>query len=57
LLLWNSAPGVNYQVLATTNLVQPFQTISDIVPGQGSTTTFYDPNPGAQKFYEIQMVP
>ncbi len=57
LLLWNSAPGVNYQVLATTNLVQPFQTISDIVPGQGSTTTFYDPNPGVQKFYEIQMVP
>jgi hypothetical protein len=57
LVLWNSAPGVNYQVLATTNLAQPFQNISGVVPGQGITTSFYDANPAAQKFYEIQMVP
>jgi hypothetical protein len=57
LLLWNSASGLNYQVLATTNLTQPFQSISETIPGQGSTTSFYDPNPAAQKFYEIQMVP
>ncbi|MGO9477476.1 MAG: alpha-amylase family glycosyl hydrolase [Limisphaerales bacterium] len=56
LLLWNSAPGVNYQVLATTNLAQPFQPISGTIPGQGSTTSFYDANPAPQKFYEIQMV-
>ena len=56
LLLWNSTPGVNYQVLATTNLAQPFQPISGTIPGQGSTTSFYDANPAPQKFYEIQMV-
>ena len=56
LILWNSASGVNYQVLATTNLSQPFQVISGIIPGQGITTSFYDPNPASQKFYEIQMV-
>ena len=57
LVLWDSAPGVNYQVLATTNLTQPFQSVSDIIPSQGATTSFYDPNPAPQKFYEIEMVP
>lgn len=57
LVLWGSAPGLNYQVLATTNLTQPFQTNSGIIPSQGATTSFYDPNPAPQKFYEIQMVP
>ena len=57
LVVWDSAPGVNYQVLATTNLLVPFQPISDIVPGSGSSTVFYDPNPADQKFYEIEMVP
>jgi glycosidase len=56
LLLWGSAPGVNYQVLATTNLTQPFQPISGFIPSQGPTTSFYDPNPVQQKFYEILMV-
>jgi hypothetical protein len=56
LILWNSAPGVNYEVLATTNLTQPFQPISTIIPSQGTTTSFYDPNPEQQKFYEIEMV-
>jgi hypothetical protein len=57
LVLWSSAPGVNYQVFATTNLAQPFQAISGLIPGQGATTSFYDPNPASQKFYEIEMVP
>jgi hypothetical protein len=57
LVVWDSAPGVNYQVLATTNLLVPFQPVSGLVPGSGSSTVFYDPNPAAQKFYEIQMVP
>lgn len=56
LVLWSSAPGVNYQVLATTNLTQPFEPIGTIVPSQGTTTSFYDPNPSTQKFYEIETV-
>ncbi|HXR04956.1 MAG TPA: alpha-amylase family glycosyl hydrolase [Verrucomicrobiae bacterium] len=56
LVLWNSTPGVNYQVLATTNLAQPFQPISGIIPSQGTTTSFYDANPAPQKFYEIEIV-
>jgi glycosidase len=57
LVLWGSAPGLNYLVLATTNLVQPFQNISGPIPSQGSTTSFYDANPAQQKFFEVQMVP
>ncbi|MEI6196073.1 MAG: hypothetical protein WCS42_17270, partial [Verrucomicrobiota bacterium] len=57
LVVWDSAPGVNYQVLATTNLAQPFLPISNPIPGSGTSTFFYDPNPAPQKFYEIQMVP
>ena len=56
LVIWDSAPGLNYQVLATTNLTQPFQPISGIVPSQGMTTSFYDANPAAQKFYEIERL-
>jgi glycosidase len=57
LVVWDSAPGVNYQVLATTNLSQPFQAISDVIPGSGPSTYFYDPNPAQQKYYEIMTVP
>jgi len=57
LVVWNSAPGVNYRVLAATNLAQPFLPVSDIIPATGATTFFYDPNPANQKFYEIQVVP
>ena len=57
LVVWDTVPGVNYQVLATTNLAQPFQVISDLIPGGGSSTVFYDPNPAPQKFYQVQMVP
>src|SRR5208337_1640100 len=58
LVLWNSAPGVNYEVLATTNLVQSFQLISGIIPSQGGTTSYYDSdtNSVAQKFYQILML-
>ena len=57
LVVWDSVSGVNYQVLATTNLAQPFLPISNPIPGSGTSTFFYDPNPAPQKFYEIQMVP
>ena len=56
LVVWDSAPGVNYQVLATTNLALPFTPVSGIIPGSGTSTYFYDQNPTPQKFYEILMV-
>ena len=58
LVIWSSAPGVNYQVLATTNLAQPFQSISGVVPSQGTTTSYYDSstNSPGQKFYQIEML-
>ena len=57
LVVWASAPGVNYQVLATTNLAQPFQPISTVIQASGASTFFYDPNPAPAKFYEIEMLP
>jgi hypothetical protein len=57
LVIWNSLAGVNYQVLATTNLALPFQPISGLVPGNGGTASFYDQNPAPQKFYEIELIP
>lgn len=57
LLVWDSAPGVNYQVLATTNLTQPFEPVSDIIPGAGASTYFFDNSPSVpQKFYEVQVI-
>ena len=59
LLIWDSAPGVNYQVLATTNLAQPFTPISGNIPGTGTSTFYYDYSTtnAPQKFYEIEAVP
>jgi glycosidase len=59
LVIWDSAPGVNYQVLATTNLAQPFAPISGTIPGNGTSTYFFDNTTtnAPQKFYEIQTVP
>jgi len=59
LLIWDSAPGVNYQVLATTNLTQPFTPISGTIPGTGTSTFYYDylTTNTPQKFYEIEVVP
>jgi glycosidase len=59
LLIWDSAPGVNYQVLATTNLALPFTPISGVIPGTGTSTFYYDYSTtnAPQKFYEIEAVP
>jgi hypothetical protein len=58
LVVWDSAPGVNYTVLATTNLSQPFAPISPVVPGNGLSTYYFDPSPLAkQKFYRIKTAP
>lgn len=55
-VMWDSAPGVNYQVLATTNLTQPFMPISAIVQATSTATTYFDAVPAPQKFYEIEVV-
>ena len=57
LVVWDSAAGVNYQVLATTDLLEPFQPISPVIQASGSSTYFYDPAPAQQKFYEIVQLP
>ena len=56
-VVWDSAPGVNYQVFATTNLLVPFTAISDPIQAAGSSTFFYDPNPAGQKFYQVVQLP
>jgi glycosidase len=60
LIVWSSTPGVNYTVLATTNLSQPFISISGVVPANGFSTSYLDISnspPSPQKFYEIEVVP
>ena len=42
LIIWNSAPGADYEVLATTNLTEPFEPVSGIIPSQGTSTFFND---------------
>jgi hypothetical protein len=51
---------VNYTVLATTNLDQPFMPISGVIPANGLSTFYLDISnfpPAPQKFYEIEVVP
>jgi len=58
LVVWGSVPNVNYQILATTNLTQPFAPIGPVITTNGFTASFYDTSPPApQKFYEIEIVP
>jgi glycosidase len=60
LVVWDSTPGVNYQVLATTNLALPFIPISSVIQASGLSTSFLDVSnspPTPQKFYEIEVVP
>jgi glycosidase len=59
-VVWSSTPGVNYKVLATTNLSQPFTSISGVIPASGLSTSYLDISnspPVPQKFYEIEVVP
>lgn len=56
LVVWDSAPGINYQVMATTNLLVPFTAISDPISGGGSSTYFYDAHPAPQKFYQVMQL-
>ena len=59
-VVWSSTLGVNYTVLATTNLSQPFTPISGAIPANGRSTSYLDISnspPAPQKFYEIEVVP
>ncbi len=59
-VVWSSTPGVNYQVLATTNLAQPFTPVSGAITANSLTTSYLDASntpPATQKFYEIKVVP
>jgi hypothetical protein len=46
--------------LATTNLLQPFENISGMIPSQGTSTFFDDLNnnsaPAPQKFYQVEVI-
>jgi hypothetical protein len=58
MILWGSTPGVNYQVLVTTNLSQPFQPLGPIVTPNGFLASLTDTSPPApQKFYIIEITP
>jgi glycosidase len=57
LVVWQSVPGLNYEVLATTNLLLPFENISGVIQSSGTSSYYYDPNPMPQKFYEIRVAP
>jgi hypothetical protein len=56
-LSWSSAPGVTYEVLATTNLTQPFLPISTNLGAPGTNTLFDDTNLAPQKFYQVEAIP
>ena len=58
LVVWDSVPGVNYQVLASTNLAEPFAVLSPVLPASGTSSFYYDNTPDpTNKFYRIQVVP
>jgi alpha-D-xyloside xylohydrolase len=58
MIVWNSAPGKNYRVLATANLATGFVPVSGTVPSAGTTTSFTDPGPvTTNKFYRVQLLP
>jgi alpha-amylase len=59
-VIWSSTPGVNYIVLSTTNLSQPFTPASGTITANSLSTTFLDISnspPAPQKFYEIKQAP
>jgi hypothetical protein len=56
LVVWDSAPGINYQVLATTNLSEPFVPISPVIPATTASTVYFDTSSAPEKFYIIQVV-
>ena len=59
-LTWSSVPGVQYEILATSNLALAFANISGPtpIPAAGSTTIWTDNAAGAApKFYKVRVLP
>ncbi|MFM1768286.1 MAG: hypothetical protein RJA22_815 [Verrucomicrobiota bacterium] len=55
---WQSVPGRNYQVWATTNLLAPWQARSGVLTAYGGTTLFTNPVPVlVREFYRVQALP
>lgn len=58
LVVWDSVPGVNYQVWGTTNLSVPMAPISPVIQANGASSFYYDSAPDpSNKFYRIKVVP
>jgi hypothetical protein len=58
LIVWDSVPGRNYQVLAGTNPALPLQIISPLLPATSTSSFYFDSAPDAtNKFYRIQLAP
>jgi len=57
-ILWNSAPGINYQVWTASDLSTPFSQLSGTIPSAGATTSYTDTSAGGEhKYYNIHVVP
>ena len=55
---WNSIPGRNYQVYATTNVAAAFQAVSSTMTAYGSPTIFTNARPVvAREFYRVRALP
>jgi glycosidase len=55
---WNSIPGRNYQVYATTNVTATFQAVSGMMTAYGSPTVFTNARPVvAREFYRVRALP
>lgn len=58
LVIWSSVVGKNYQVLATTNLTEPFTPISPVIQASDVSSFYFDATPDAgKKFYRVQVLP
>ena len=56
-ITWTSAPAVNYQLWATTDLSLPFALISGTIPSAGATTTSTEASAGVIKYYKVRVLP
>lgn len=57
-IVWESVPGITYQVLSTTNVSLPPAPISPPIQASEALTAYYDDLPDArQKFYRVQVLP
>jgi hypothetical protein len=55
---WDSIPGRNYQVFATTDPTQPFTQLSGTITASGSDTSFTNTAPPvAKQFFRVKLAP